>query len=108
MTVAAAGAATGEDHEADLLAGVQVLAREAEPLAFEQVRLSTVYDPRGMPAKAGLELLAPGEELPRRIGAEAVCGASLELPGARQAVSLLRWSLDGEPAFGSYESLSRA
>ncbi len=107
VTVAAAGAAAGEDHDQELLAGAQVLDESAEPLTFEQVRLSTVYGSDGLPVKAGLELLAPGEEIPRRLGAEAVCGTKVALAGREQALTLMRWSLDGKPAFGSYETLRR-
>jgi hypothetical protein len=108
VTVAGAGPAGREGHDDELLVGAQVLNGEAEPLAFEQVRLSTVYGADGLPVKAGLELLAPGEEIPRRLGAEAVCGTKLALAGREQAVTFMRWSLDREPAFGSYETVRRA
>ena len=107
VTVAAAGAAAGEGHDQELVAGAQVLDGEAEPLMLEQVRLSTVYGADGLPVKAGLELLAPGEEMPRRLGAEAVLGTKVALAGREQAITFMRWSLDGEPAFGSYETLRR-
>jgi hypothetical protein len=73
---------------------------------LEDVRLSTVYGADGLPSKAGLELFGTGEELPRRVGGAAVGGASIDLGPERLDLSFFRWSLEGEPAFGCYETIA--
>jgi hypothetical protein len=72
--------------------------------AIEDVRLSTVYGADGMPAKAGLELVLAEDELPLRFGATAVCSTSVELGDEIVGVTFMRWSIEGAPAFGCYES----
>jgi hypothetical protein len=75
-----------------------------EPSAFEDVRVSTVYGADGLPRKAGVELHIAGEQFPRRLTGEAVCGTSLSLAEETLAISFFHWSMDGMPALGCYES----
>jgi hypothetical protein len=102
MTVAAIRPAGSADHGHELIAG-HLLRGATEPLALEQVRLSTVYDRSGRPREAGLELLAPGEEMPRRVAGEATCGISIESTEAITWLAFFRWSFEGVPGLGSYQ-----
>jgi hypothetical protein len=102
MTVAAIRPADATDHGHELIAG-HLLSGAVEPLALEQVRLSTVYDRSGRPREAGLELLAPGEEIPRRVAGEATCGISIESDEAITWLAFFRWSFEGVPGLGSYQ-----
>jgi hypothetical protein len=102
MTVAAVRPAGTADHGQELIAG-HLLSGRVEPLALEQVRLSTVYDRTGRPREAGLELLAPGDEMPRRVAGEATCGISIESDAAVTWLAFFRWSFDGVPGVGSYQ-----
>jgi hypothetical protein len=75
-------------------------------LAFEEVRISTVFGSDRLPSKAGLELFMSGDEYPRRVSGEALCGTALESAnGSSGSISFFRWSVDGEPALGAYETL---
>jgi hypothetical protein len=80
---------------------------EDEPERFEDVYLSTVYGADRLPAKAGLELRTADEELPRRLGGEAICGMRAERPDHELSLSFFRWSIEGEPAYGCYEVARR-
>jgi hypothetical protein len=102
VTVAAVRPASASDHGHELITG-HLLDRRLEPLSLEQVRLSTVYDRTGRPREAGLELLAPGDEIPRRLAGEASCGISIESDAAVTWLAFFRWSFDGLPAVGSYQ-----
>jgi hypothetical protein len=102
LTVASVRPALAETHDQELLAG-HLLGAGLDPLAFEQIRLSTVYDGDGRPREAGLELLAPGEEMPRRVAGEATCGVSLEAGDAITSLAFFRWSVEGVPGYGSYQ-----
>jgi hypothetical protein len=93
----------GHGHE---LRSAQIVAGDEPPLAFEEVRISTVYGSDRLPTKAGLELFMPGDEYPKRVSGQALCGTTVDAGGeALQSVSFFRWSLDGEPALGAYETL---
>jgi hypothetical protein len=74
--------------------------------AIEDVRLSTVYSANRMPAKAGLEIVLPDDELPLRFGATALCSTPIELDDGILGVTFMRWSMEGAPAFGCYETLA--
>jgi hypothetical protein len=102
VTVAAIRPQGTGDHGHELVAG-HLLDPQLEPLALEQVRLSTVYDGSGRPREAGLELLAPGEEVPRRVAGEAACGISIESEHAVTWLAFFRWSFEGVPGIGSYQ-----
>jgi hypothetical protein len=106
ISVAAARPAGSDGHDSELRWARLFGTDTGEP-AFDQVRLSTVFDAGGLPAKAGLELLNEGDEFPLRLGGEAVCGARSERDGHEIAISFFRWSLEGEPAYGCYEMIVR-
>jgi hypothetical protein len=81
-------------------------AGDEQPLSFDEVRISTVYGSDHLPAKAGLELFMSEDEYPRRVSGEALCGTTIDGEAQSvQSVSFFRWSLDGEPALGAYETL---
>jgi hypothetical protein len=107
VTVTGALPAGSAGHGDELRAG-RLLVEEEEPLAFEEVRVSTVYGADQLPAKAGLELFTPGQEFPSRVTGEALCGSSLALADQRLAISFFRWSIDGKAALGCYESIAPA
>lgn len=102
VSVSSVRPAGAEAHDQELLAG-HLLGGGHEPLAFEQVRLSTVYDREGRPRQAGLELLSPGEEMPRRVAGEATCGILVGSEGTHTWLAFFRWSLDGVPGCGTYQ-----
>ncbi len=83
------------DAEADAPKG----GRSAETL------LSTEYDAEGRQRRATLELSPPGEggEPPLRGAGTLICGATLEVEGARIDTAFFRWSIDGRPGLGRYE-----
>jgi hypothetical protein len=80
---------------------------EDEPLQFEDVYLSTVYGTDNLPSKAGLELWTTDEEMPRRLGGEAICAMRTRVTNHDVIVSFFRWSIDGDPAYGCYEVVQR-
>ena len=83
-----------------------MLEADGEP-SIEDVRLSTVYGENGFPQKAGIELWMPDAEFPRRLGGESICGTRPERPDHTITLAFFRWSMDGEPAYGSYEVVER-
>jgi hypothetical protein len=96
----------GSDGHGDELRTARPL-DEDEPREYEDVYLSTVYGADELPAKAGLELWETDDELPRRLGGEAVCAMRTKSSGHELIVSFFRWSIDGEPAYGCYEVAQR-
>jgi hypothetical protein len=84
-----------------------LLAPDEEPHAFEDVRVSTVWGPDGLPVKAGLELYLADEEMPRRMAGESVCRTTVDLGDQALGISFFRWSFEGTPALGCYETLTR-
>ena len=67
---------------------------------FEDVRLSTIYGPDGLPRTAGAELYRPGDELPSRLAGEAVSGSVLELGDTRDRDQLLQVDAGRPPGLG--------
>ncbi|MEX0992950.1 MAG: hypothetical protein WDZ37_03045 [Solirubrobacterales bacterium] len=78
----------------------------AEPTT--DVMLSTVLDARSCPDSARIDLHAPDEEFASRLSGEAICKVSLEAGGREHRISFFRWTLDGKPGWGSYQTVSRA
>lgn len=91
-------------HGDELVAG-QVTDPQSDSGAapFEEVRLSTIYGPDGLPRSAGAELYRPGDEWPSRLAGESLAGFVLELGGTGIAISFFRWTLVGRPGWGVYE-----
>ena len=69
--------------------------------------MSTVFGEDGLPQKAGVELWMEGGEFPSRLGGEAICGTRNEQPDHTTSLAFFRWSMDGVPAYGSYEIIDR-
>jgi hypothetical protein len=107
LSVACARPAGSEGHGAEIRSAHR-LDPAAEPKAFGETRVSTVYGAGGLPVKADVELSNEGDEVPRRVPGEAVCGTSLALGGPTLTVAFLRWALEGGEAYGSYCILRRA
>jgi hypothetical protein len=105
ITVAAALPAGGSGHGDELSAASLIAEDEVQP--FEDVRISTVWSDAGLPAKAGLELGMPGDEIPRRMGGRAICATRTERDGHATSHTFFRWSLEGVPACGLYEVVER-
>lgn len=95
--------AAGHDEEVH---AAHILKGDEQPRPFEDVRLSTVFGPDRLPVKAGLELYSTGEEIPRRISGESVCRTAVDLGEQAFGVSFFRWSFEGTPAVGCYETLA--
>ncbi|MGH2978299.1 MAG: hypothetical protein ACRDLQ_01510, partial [Solirubrobacterales bacterium] len=105
LTVAAVRPAGAAAEGEELVGGQTIRAgedRDAAPLSFETVRLSTVFGEGGLPVKAGAELYRPGDELPSRLAGVAAT-VPAELPGGRASLTMFRFRLDGVPALGAYE-----
>jgi len=105
ISAAAALPAGGSGHGDELRAASLIADEEIQP--FEDVRISTVWTDAGLPAKAGLELGMPGDEIPQRMGGEAICTTRAERDDHFVTLSFFRWSLEGVPACGLYEVLER-
>jgi hypothetical protein len=93
-------------HGEELVGGQTIRAGSEgrpEPLPFETVRVSTVFDEHARPVKAGAELFRPGDELPSRLAGMALAGGRGAPGSAPVSVTLFRFALDGVPAVGSYE-----
>jgi hypothetical protein len=106
VVISAGRPAAESEHGSELIGGHLVEAG-SDPVALEQVRLSSVYDDAGLPSMASLELLAPDDEYPRRISGETASAASLESPDGSLGVSFLHWSHEGRPGDGAYQLLVR-
>jgi hypothetical protein len=74
-----------------------------EPVALEDVRISTVYDAEGRQRSAGLELWLPGEEIPVRGSGTVVAGSSLSLEGLDVHAAVFRWLMESREGTGAYE-----
>jgi hypothetical protein len=83
------------------------LVDQAELVRVEEARLSTVYDGDGRQRSAGLELLLPGEDFPRRGSGTAIAGSSLELEGLEVHAAVFAWRLEGREGIGAYELMVR-
>jgi hypothetical protein len=105
LTVAAVQAPGAQAHGEELVGAHTTRAGDGGdgPLPFETVRVSTVFGDDGLPVKAGAELFRPGDELPSRLAGMAAGSIATALPGTRASLTLFRFTLDGVPAFGSYE-----
>jgi len=99
VTVMAVAPATTTPHGEELVAGYVVDSGSDDPAPYEEVRLSTIYGADGLPRKAGAELYRPGDELPARLSGEAVLGAVL----GDASISFFRWTMTGQPGWGTYE-----
>jgi hypothetical protein len=91
-------------HERDSISAAVLDGAGAATVA--DPRLSTTYDERGIPMRAGLELWMDGDEAaqyPRRAAGESVgAGADLELAGIAVRAELLRWHSRGREGAGVY------
>lgn len=107
ITVAAARPAGSAGHGEELHVG-HLVEPSAEPHLVDDIRISTVYDSANVPKSADLELRLVDEEFPLRVSGEAAASVRLEEPTARMTVSFFRWSLEGAPALGRYETVTPA
>jgi hypothetical protein len=104
LGIVSARPAGSDGHGDELRVACRFPGGEAEgEEAFEEARLSTVYGRDGLPLKAGLELYPEGDEIPRRVAGQALCGSWVDAGDERLALCFFGWSWDGEPAYGSYE-----
>jgi hypothetical protein len=73
-------------------------------LDFDEVLLSTEYDPAGRQRRATLELWPATEEISALHGAGSVItGCTAKVADRRINTALFRWSLDGHAGLGRYE-----
>jgi len=102
ICVASAREAGGERHSAE-----ETIAAISHPggyLDFEQVLLSTEYDPAGRQRRATLELWPASDEIAALHGAGSVIsGCTAKVGPARINTALFRWALDGHSGLGRYE-----
>jgi hypothetical protein len=94
----------GRGHERDSITAAVLDSAGAAVVA--DPRLSTTYDDRGAPLRAGLELWMDGDEAtqyPRRAAGESLgAGADAELDGLVLRAELLRWHSRGREGAGVY------
>lgn len=81
---------------------------DGEPVALEEVRLSTVYDGEGRQRSAGLELWLEDEDFPLRGSGTVVAGSSLQLESADAHVAVFRWRMGNREGMGAYELMTRS
>lgn len=67
------------------------------------VRLSTVYDERGMHMQASVELWLPDDQLPRRLAGTAIAGTHAELSDENVNLAFFEWQMGSRSAVGLYE-----
>lgn len=107
VTVASTRPTASQGH-GDERCGAYLLTPDDGPLAFEEVRISTVFGRDRLPRKAGLELFSAGDDYPQRVSGEALYGTPVSLgQDYSHAISFFRWSWNGEAALGAYETLER-
>jgi hypothetical protein len=81
---------------------------DGEPVALEDVRISTVYDGEGRQRSAGLELWPPEVDLPLRASGTVVAGTSLQLEAVEVHAAVFRWQMGELEGVGSYELMTRS
>ena len=97
----------GAELDGELSSGYIVSGEgEQPPRELEQILVSTVYGDERMPRAAGAELYLPGDEFGHRLTGEARYELRLESDDRSHRISFFRWSLDGTPCWGSYQSVS--
>ena len=107
VSVTAARPAGSPGHGAEVRLA-HLLEPSAEPRAVGDVHVSTVYDSAGLPRSADLELRLEEEEFPLRVAGESACGLRLDDAGRKTTLSFFRWSIEGAPALGRYETVTAA
>jgi hypothetical protein len=106
LALAALRPAGAEGHEGEVTAAA--LRGDGDVESFDEVRLSTQYDGDGGPRRIGLELFAPGRELPLRAAGDAGEPSSAVEGGVKVLRAPLSFRLDGTPGFALYEILTAA
>jgi len=90
------------------LVGAARLISDADPYGYGEPLLSTEYDGAGLHTRATLELWPEfAEHVAERGGGVRVAGASLASDGHRLEAARFAWTLEGSPAVGGYEIVSR-
>lgn len=98
---AAAPSGNGEHGDEETVAAIT---HPGGYIEFEQVLLSTEYDPAGRQKRATLELWPASEDVAALHGAgSVVTGCTAKIGGASVNTALFRWSLDGHLGMGRYE-----
>lgn len=95
-----------EGHGDELVRAVLIEGGETQPA--EEARVSTTYDREGRQLSAGVELLLPGGEFPRRAFGAAAAGTSLELEGLEVHTAVFRWRMEGHEGAGAYDLTTRS
>lgn len=97
---------SGGAHDDDRSSGYLVEGGSAHADPLGEILLSTVYGDGLMPRSAGAELYPPGAEFGHRLSGESLCEARVDNGERAHRISFFRWSLDGRPLWGSYQSVS--
>jgi hypothetical protein len=108
ITCAAVRPVGARGHGDEAIAAFGFDAELAEPVtAFDEARLSTVYDADGRQRRVGLELLVDDDPYARRAAGEVVAGTSLDLGRLRLDCAFVRWRTEGRLGVGRYDVLRR-
>lgn len=108
LTLLVAMREAGSREHGEELVGAARMIPGAEPYGYLEPLLSTEYDGAGAHVRATLELWPTAEEpAPERGGGLRTAGGALEGAEGRLEAARFAWSLDGSPASGGYEILTR-
>ena len=105
LSVAAIGAAGGEEHGREAISatifesGGEGCVRVADP------RLSTTFDGEGRQRRAAMEHWITDDGPPRRATGDVVCGTTLDLGRLRLDTAFLSWRMDDRTGVGRYDIL---
>ena len=107
ICAASARAEGGDRHGAE--EAIAAISHPGGYLDFDQVLLSTEYDPAGRQRRATLELWPASDEVAALHGAgSVVAGCTAKVGTAHINTALFRWALDGHVGLGRYEIRAEA
>jgi hypothetical protein len=105
LSVAAIGAAGGEEHGREAISATIFEAGDAGCVRVGDPRLSTTFDGEGRQRRAALELWITDDGPPRRATGDVVCGTTLDLGRLRLDTAFLSWRMDDRTGVGRYDIL---
>lgn len=90
------------EHDREAVAALVADGDPPRAVVVEDPRISTTYDGKGRPLRAGLELWVGGEDpVARRAAGELIVAGEIELGSSRQSWSFLDWHMDGRGGAGA-------
>jgi len=105
LSVAAIGAAGGEEHGREAISATIFEAGDEGCVRVADPRLSTTFDGEGRQRRAALELWITDDGPPRRATGDVVCGTTLDLGRLRLDTAFLSWRMGDRTGVGRYDIL---